>query len=366
MLANIAFILFYMSELFSPFELNSVVFKNRIWVSPMCQYSAVDGVVGDWHLVHLGGFAVGGSGLIMAEATAVSPEGRISVACPGLWREDQADAWRRIVNFVHGQGGKIGIQLAHAGRKASTLQPWGEHLIASESEGGWQPVAPSPVAFEGYPVPHELTTSEIENLVTEFASAARRAIDAKFDVIEVHAAHGYLLHEFLSPLSNNRNDAYGGSFENRARFLLEVVRAIRAEIGHGVPLFVRISATDYTDGGWDLESSIKLAELLQVATVDLIDVSSGGNVAHAAIPSEPNYQVPFAEAIKNSVGIAVSAVGRITEANQAEAIVSQGRADAVFMAREFLRVPHWPLLAAAELETDIVWPNQYVRARPGF
>jgi 2,4-dienoyl-CoA reductase-like NADH-dependent reductase (Old Yellow Enzyme family) len=352
-----------MTRLFSPLTLRSVTFANRVWVSPMCQYSAKNGVVGPWHLVHLGGFATGGAGLVMAEASAVNPEGRISVACPGLWNEEQVNAWRTVTDFIHSQGTVVGIQLAHAGRKASTLRPWDDHVIASADEGGWPAVAPSAIAFEGYPVPHALHAQEIDALVQDFADAAERARRAGFDLVEIHAAHGYLLHEFLSPLSNQRDDDYGGSLENRFRFLRRVVAAVRSRIGDEVPLFVRISATDYVSGGWGIDESVELCQMLRAAGVDLIDVSSGGNVAHATIPFAPGYQVPFARRIREEASIPTAAVGLITDPSQAEEILEEGSADAVLLARGFLRNPRWGLAAAEALGEFIPWPVQITRAR---
>lgn len=352
-----------MSTLFSPLTINGVTFSNRAWVSPMCQYSCDDGVVGDWHLVHLGGFATGGAGLVMAEATAVVPEGRISIGCPGLWNEEQVAAWRRVTSLVHSQGTVIGVQLAHAGRKASAMRAWDDHLVAAPSEGGWTAVAPSAVAFPGYETPEAMEVGAIDELVEAFVDAARRALDAGFDVLEIHAAHGYLLHEFLSPLSNLRTDAYGGSFENRTRLLLDVTRAVRGAIGPTTPLFVRISATDWTDGGWTLDDSIALAPLLRDAGCDLIDVSSGGNVAGAPIPVGPGYQVPLSAAIRRATGVATNAVGMITDGPQAETILQAGDADAVMVARAFLRNPRWALSAAEALGDVITWPRQIERAR---
>lgn len=350
-----------MSALFEPMQLRNLVIPNRLWVSPMCQYKAVDGIVGDWHLMHLGALATGGAGLIIAEATAVSPEGRISVACPGLWNDDQVAAWSRVVTFAHSQGALVGVQLAHAGRKASTLQPWADHHFAGAEEGGWQAVAPSAEPFTGYPIPRALTAPEIEEIVAQFAQAARRAVAAGFDVLEIHAAHGYLLHEFLSPLSNFRTDAYGGSLENRMRLLLEVAAAVRKETD--APLLVRISATDWTEGGWDLASSVVLATRLRDIGVDLIDVSTGGNVANAEIPVAPGYQVPFAEVIRRDADIAVSAVGLITEPQQAEDLVAQTPIDAVMVARAVMRNPRWPLEAAESLGVVIPWIAPLERAR---
>jgi len=350
------------SHLFSPITIGHCTVKNRAWVSAMCQYSAKDGVVGDWHRVHLGVFATGGAGLIMAEATAVEPAGRISLSCPGLWNDEQVAAWRPVVDFAHKYGATIGIQLAHAGRKGSTLAPWADRAHASLEEGGWQTVAPSAIAFAGYPEPRALEVDEIERLVEDFADGASRARAAGFDLVEIHAAHGYLLHQFLSPLSNHREDRYGGSFENRTRFLLEVVEAVRARLD-GAPLFVRVSATDWTDGGWDLDQTITLARLLRAAGVDLVDVSSGGNVAGAHIPVGPGYQVPFAEGVRREADIVTSAVGLITEPAQAEAIIAEGRADAVMLARAYLRNPRWALNAAESLGEVIEWPVQLDRAR---
>jgi 2,4-dienoyl-CoA reductase-like NADH-dependent reductase (Old Yellow Enzyme family) len=351
------------SHLFHPLQLRDVTFENRCWVSPMCQYSATDGVVGAWHVAHLGALATGGAGLVMAEATGVTPEGRISVNCPGIWDEDQVAAWRPIVDFAHSQGARVGLQLAHAGRKGSTLAPWGDHLMASEEEGGWTAVAPSALAFEGYDVPHALSPLEIASVVQAFADGAVRAAAAGFDLVEIHAAHGYLAHQFLSPLSNRRVDQYGGSFENRVRFLCEVVEAVRGVIGSGVALFVRISASDYVQEGWDLDQSVRLARRLKGLGVDLIDVSSGGNVAGVRIPVGPGYQVHFAEAIRIGAKIATSAVGLITEPEQAEEIIASGQADAVMLARAFLRNPRWSLMAAERLGDFIPWPRQLERAR---
>jgi 2,4-dienoyl-CoA reductase-like NADH-dependent reductase (Old Yellow Enzyme family) len=353
-----------MPHLFDPLTLRETTFANRIWVSPMCQYSARNGVVGDWHMAHLGAFATGGTGLIIAEATGVVAEGRISIGCPGLYTNDQVAAWKRITDFVHTQEVKIGIQLAHAGRKAGTTLPGSDHAIATADEGGWQAVAPSAIAFPGYPEPRELTLSEIKELVHAFGVAAKNAVAAGFDLVEVHAAHGYLIHEFYSPLSNTRGDEYGGSYENRTRFLKEVVTEVRASIPESMPLFLRISASDWTEGGWTIEESIRLAPELTALGVDLIDVSSGGNVARAAITVGPGYQVHFADAVKNSGGATTSAVGMITEAEQAEEIVASGKADAVMMAREFLRNPRWPLEAAAKLGQEVKWPIQLERGKP--
>ena len=351
------------SLLFTPLTIRGVEFKYRAWVSPMCQYSAVDGLVGEWHRAHLESFATGGAGLIMVEATGVNPKGRISVACPGIWNNELASAFTPMVNFAHDMGSKMGIQLAHAGRKASSMRPWDDHQNASEAEGGWIAVAPSAIAFEGYPTPQELTIEEIEATIQDFISAAKSAVAAGFDVLEIHSAHGYLLHEFLSPLSNLRIDKYGGNFEGRTRFLREVVSGIRAVVPSTVPLFVRISATDWVDGGWDLAQSIELAIILADLGVDLIDVSTGGNVPGVKIPVGPGYQVPFADEIRKASGVLTSSVGLITDAAQAEDILASGKADAVMLGREMLRNPRWPLHAAEELGEVIAWPLPYERAR---
>lgn len=352
-----------MTSLFTPLKIRDVEFSNRAWVSPMCQYSAENGLVGQWHRVHLGAFATGGAGLIMVEATGVVPEGRISIGCPSIEDDAHADAFKPMIDFAHQHGVKMGIQLAHAGCKASTMRAWDEHLMASEAEGGWQAVSSSAVAFEGYPIPRELTLAEIAELVQAFADAAERAVSAGFDVIEIHAAHGYLLHQFYSPLMNHRTDEYGGTFDNRVRFLLEVVRAVRQVIGQGTPLFVRISSSDWAEGGWNLIDSVELAKLLKDLGVDLIDASSGGATHNAKIDVKPGFQVPFATAIRAETGILTSAVGLITDAEQAEHILATGEADAVFVGREFLRNPRWALEAAEKLGVTIAWPSQFERAR---
>ena len=352
-----------MPDLFDPITLRGTTISNRIWVSPMCQYSARDGVIGDWHMVHLGSFATGGTGLIVAEATGVVPEGRISIGCPGLYNDDQVAAWKRITDFVHSQGVKIGIQLAHAGRKGGAALLDSDHRIATPEEGGWQTVAPSAIAFPGYPEPRALSIDEIKALVKSFGEAAERAVAAGFDLVEIHAAHGYLIHEFYSPLSNTREDEYGGSYENRTRFLKEIVAQVRSVIPDSMPLFLRISASDWTEGGWSEEESVRLAPELTALGVDLIDVSSGGNVANAKITVGPGYQVHFADVVRNSGGATTSAVGMITDPAQAEEIVASGKADAVMMAREFLRNPRWPLEAAAVLGQEVQWPLQIVRGK---
>lgn len=330
----------------------------------MCQYSADDGVATNWHDVHIGSFATGGAGLIMMEAAGVTPEGRISTKCLGLWRDDQAERLRPIIDFAHSMGSSIGIQLAHAGRKASCLPPWSDHPMASAEEGGWECVAPSAISFGGkYPTPRALSKSEIAQLVRSFADAAKRCVQVGFDLVEIHAAHGYLIHQFLSPISNNREDEYGGSFENRIRFMLEIAEAVRKSIPESMPLFVRISASDWLDGGWTIDDSVELAKKLKTLGVDLIDVSSGGTSSGAPVPVGPGYQVPFADAIKKKAGIATCAVGLITEPEQAEAIVNEERADAVMMAREFLRNPRWPLHAAKVLGAEVNWPVQLLRGK---
>jgi 2,4-dienoyl-CoA reductase-like NADH-dependent reductase (Old Yellow Enzyme family) len=350
-------------SLFDHLQIRSLDITNRVWVSPMCQYSAKNGVVGEWHRIHLGAFASGGAGLIMVEATGVVPEGRISIGCPGIWSEDRAEAFRPIVDFAHSMGAKIGIQLAHAGRKASTMLPWDDHLMASEQEGGWQSVAPSPIAFHGMPIPRELSLSDIADLTQSFVRAAQRASAVGFDVIELHAAHGYLFHQFYSSLTNQRTDLYGGDLEGRTRFLREVAQEVRRSIPAETPLFVRISATDWLEGGWNINDSISLVRELKNVGVDLIDVSSGGLIHGTKVPVGPGYQVPFSESIKKETGILTSTVGLITDAHQAEEIITSGKADAVMLARAMLRNPRWALAAAEELGVQIPWPLQYIRAR---
>jgi 2,4-dienoyl-CoA reductase-like NADH-dependent reductase (Old Yellow Enzyme family) len=354
------------ARLFSPFKLRSVELSNRIGVSPMCQYSSQDGFATDWHLVHLGSRAQGGAGLVMLEAAAVTPEGRISPGDLGIWKDEHIPELRRIAEFVHSQGARTGMQLAHAGRKASTASPFAGHGLVLPADGGWQPVAPSAIAFAptDYAVPTALDYAGITAVVEAFRNAARRALAAGFDFVEVHAAHGYLLHEFLSPLSNLRTDNYGGSFENRIRLVLEVVDAVRSVWPERLPLFVRISATDWAEGGWNPDESVELARLLRDRGVDLMDCSSGGNVADAKIPVAPGYQVGFAARIRREAGIATAAVGLITEPAQANAIIAEGDADFVFLARAELRDPYWALHAAAALGESTTWPKQYLRAAP--
>jgi 2,4-dienoyl-CoA reductase-like NADH-dependent reductase (Old Yellow Enzyme family) len=353
------------SVLFSPLRLRGLELRNRVAMSPMCQYSSSDGFPNDWHAVHLGSRAVGGVGLVLTEATAVSPEGRISPGDAGIWSDAHADAWAPIARLVKARGAAVAMQLAHAGRKASTHVPWQGGGEVPEREGGWPVVAPSALRFaDGYPSPRALTEAGIRGVVDDFVAAARRALRAGFDCVEIHAAHGYLLHEFLSPLSNLRTDAYGGSLENRMRLPLQVVRAVRETWPAGQPLLVRISASDWAEGGWDLEQSVELCRALRAAGVDLVDCSSGGLVAHATLKPAPGYQVPFAAAIRAGAGIATGAVGLITEPAQAEAIVAEGRADVVLLARALLRDPYWPLHAARALGVDLPWPVQYLRAKP--
>ncbi|MGD9726611.1 MAG: NADPH dehydrogenase NamA [Nitrospiraceae bacterium] len=354
------------AHLFEPLTLRAVTFQNRIAVSPMCQYSSENGFANEWHVVHLGSRAVGGAGLVMTEATAVTPEGRISPQDLGIWSDDHIEPLKRITRFVHEHSSVAGIQLAHAGRKASTYRPWEGHGLVPEALGGWSKVvAPSALPFaEGYATPDALTESEIQAVVTAFVEAARRACDAGFCVVEIHAAHGYLLHEFLSPFSNRRQDRYGGSFENRVRLVREVAAAVRGVWPERLPLFVRISATDWEAGGWDVEQSVELARQLKPLGVDLIDCSSGGNLPHAKIPVGPGYQTPFAERIRREAGIATGAVGLISMPEQADEIIRKGQADLVLLAREFLRDPYWPLHAARELGHAVHWPAQYLRAAP--
>jgi len=329
----------------------------------MCQYSATDGLIGDWHQAHLNAFATGGPGLIMVEATGVVPEGRISIACTSLHTQAHADAFKPMIDFAHSHNVKMGIQLAHAGRKASTMRPWDDHRMATTDEGGWQSVSSSAIAFHGYPEPRALTVDEIHQLTHDYVAAAKRAVSVGFDVIEIHAAHGYLMHQFYSPLANTRTDEYGGSFENRVRFLLETVVAVRSAIPVSTPLFVRISATDWVDGGWNLVDSIELCTQLKALGVDLIDVSTGGNVHNAPIKATPGFQVPFAAAIRTEAAIMTAAVGLITEAEQAQYIIETGEADAVFLARAMIRNPRWALGAAEKLGVKIPWPHQLERGQ---
>jgi 2,4-dienoyl-CoA reductase-like NADH-dependent reductase (Old Yellow Enzyme family) len=354
-----------MSELLSRIKIRSLEFKNKIFLSPMCQYSATDGMPNDWHLVHLGSRAVGGAALVFTEATAVSPEGRISPADLGIWDDDHVKAFHRITHFIKSENAIPGIQLAHAGRKASTKIPWMGDGIVSKSAGGWEVIAPSATKFsDNYPQPTEMTLADMKAVVRQWCEATRRSLDAGFQVVEIHMAHGYLLHQFLSPLSNQRKDKYGGEFHNRMRFPLDVAKAVRETWPSHLPLFVRISATDWVEGGWDLPQSITLARELKKIGVDLIDCSSGGIVPVAKIPIAPGYQVKFAEEIRKEAGIMTGAIGLITDAAQAENILVAGQADVVFMARELLRDPYFPLHAAKILGDDPPYPNPYLRAKP--
>lgn len=356
-----------MTRLLDPITIRSQTFANRVFVSPMCQYSSTDGFANDWHFVHLGSRAVGGAGLVFTEATAVTPGGRISPQDLGIWQDAHVAMLARIARFVHEQGSVAGMQLAHAGRKASTFRPWSGSGRIEPPAGGWSDVlAPSAVPFtDNYPQPLAMTRQDIADTVSAFVAAAKRARDAGFRVIEIHAAHGYLIHEFLSPISNQRDDEYGGPFDNRTRFLREIVTAVRREWPDALPLFTRISATDWVEsGGWDIEQSVALARQLKPLGVDFIDCSSGGNVSTARIPLGPGYQVPFAERIRREAAIMTGAVGLITTPEQAEQIVASGQADAVLLARELLRDPYFPLRAARELGGDLTWPAQYLRAGP--
>ncbi len=355
-----------MPDLFTPLQIKGIELKNRIMVSPMCQYSAEDGFANTWHLVHLGSRAVGGAALIITEATAVSPEGRISPYDLGLWKDEHIAKLREITDFIHAQGAIAGIQLAHAGRKASHLQPWkgGKQILPSQ-ENGWQALAPSAIPFgEGELAPAALDLAGIEKIKNDFKAAAARAKTAGFKIIELHGAHGYLLHEFLSPLSNKRTDQYGGSFENRTRLLLEVIDEVKTVWPAELLLFVRISATEWTEGGWNKEDSIALAKILKEKGVDLIDCSSGGNIQGAKIPVTPGYQVEYAAAVRTT-GVLTGAVGLITDVQQANAVIENGQADMVVMARQLLRDPYFPLRAAAELGKETKWPSQYERAKLG-
>jgi len=353
-----------MSKLFEPYKIRDIEFRNRVFVSPMCMYSSKDGSPTDWHMVHLGSRAVGGAGMVMVEASGVSPEGRISPWDSGMWTEQHAREFLNINRFVKNQGAVPAIQLAHAGRKASTAQPWNGGGPVAISDGGWQPIGPSPIPFDTkYPVPREMTETDIEQLVHQFVASARLSLAAGFEVVEIHAAHGYLLHEFLSPLANHRTDQYGGSLANRMRLPLRVTAAVREVWPSGLPLFVRISATDWVDGGWDLPQSIELSRAMKEIGVDLIDCSSGAMVPHAKMQIGPGYQVPFAEAIRREAKIATGAVGLITQAKQAEKIIADGQADVVLLARELLRDPYWPLHAAKQLGAELAWPKQYERAK---
>ncbi len=354
-----------MSKLFDPITLRSVTFRNRIGVSPMCQYSVKGGLPTDWHMVHLGSRAVGGAGLVIAEASAVTADGRISPADTGIWSQAHVDHWKPIVKFIADHGAVPGIQLAHAGRKASTAEPWKGGGMVSPDHGGWRPIGPGDEPFApDYPTPRAMTLDDIREVQSAFIDGATRAAEAGFKLIELHAAHGYLLHSFYSPLSNHRTDDYGGSFDNRVRLTVETAQAIRSAIGNELPLFVRLSCSDWTDGGWTIEHSVELAKRLKAVGVDAIDCSSGGNVPSAKIPLGPGYQVPFAKAIRHQADIPTAAVGMITQPQQAKEIIASGDADFVLMAREMLRDPYWPIHAARALGDDVskLAPIQYGRA----
>jgi len=355
-----------MTSLFDPLALRGLTLPNRIGASPMCQYSAEDGRAGDWHLVHLGGLAQGGAGLVLTEAAAVSAEGRISPQDLGIWEDAQVEPLARVVRFIAAQGAVPGIQLAHAGRKAGTAAPWRGGAVLPFERGGWQGVGPGPEPFDsGWHAPRALDEAGLQQVIGAFRQAALRALAAGFQVVEVHGAHGYLLHQFLSPLSNRRKDPWGGSFENRTRLLREVVAAVRSVWPERLPVLLRLSATDWVEGGWDLEQSVQLARLLGPLGVDLLDCSSGGNVPRAQIPVGPGYQVPFAARIRQDAAIATAAVGLITRPAQAQAILDEGAADLVLLGRELLRNPRWPLAAAQELGVTVPWPGQYARAAAG-
>ena len=355
-----------MPSLFDPLTLRGLTLPNRVAVSPMCQYSAEAGRATDWHLVHLGGLAQGGAGLILTEAVAVSAEGRISPQDLGLWQDDQVEPLARVARFIRAQGAVPGVQLAHAGRKAGTAAPWKGGGVLPLDQGGWQGIGPGPEPFDtGWHAPAPLDEPGLARVVAAFAQAARRALAAGFQVAEVHGAHGYLLHQFLSPLSNRRQDRWGGSFDNRTRLLREVVAAVRSVWPEPLPVLVRLSATDWTAGGWDPEQTVQLARILGPMGVDLVDCSSGGNVPRAEIPLGPGYQVPFAQRVRQEAGVATSAVGLITRPAQAQAILDQGAADLVLLGRELLRNPRWPLAAARELGVTVPWPGPYARAAAG-
>jgi 2,4-dienoyl-CoA reductase-like NADH-dependent reductase (Old Yellow Enzyme family) len=354
-----------MTKLFSPIKIRELEIKNRLWVSPMCMYSCEDkdGVVGQWHLVHLGSRAMGGAGMVIAEASAVSPEGRISPWCPGLWDDNQIAPWKVITDFIRQQGSASGIQLAHAGRKGSTHRPTSGSGSVSVAEGGWETYSATAEAFEGIAAPRMLKTEEIPGIVADFANAALRAQKAGFDALEIHAAHGYLIHQFLSPISNKRDDQYGGALENRARLLLEILTAVRKAVGEKMPVFIRFSSTDYVEGGWNQEQTNQVASWCRKLGADLFDLSSGGLITGVKIPTGPGYQVAFAESAKQATGSEVAAVGQITSSAQAEQILVEGLVDVVLVGREFLRDPYFGLRAAAELSAETQWPHQYERGR---
>jgi 2,4-dienoyl-CoA reductase-like NADH-dependent reductase (Old Yellow Enzyme family) len=350
------------SKLFSPLQLRSITFPHRVFVSPMCQYSSEDGMPNEWHFVHLGSRAIGGAALVCVEASGVTPEGRITPWDAGIWSDAHAKAWKPIADFIRAHGSVPGIQIAHAGRKASCGKPWEGGKPLARGEGAWETLGPSGIAFGDYPAPRAMTVAEIERTVEDFRKGAAHALAAGFDVVEVHGAHGYLLHNFCSPLSNKRTDDYGGTLENRIRLPLQVAKAVRDFWPSEKPVFYRVSATDWADGGWDLAQAIALARELKKIGIDLVDCSSGGNIATQKIALGPGYQVPFAEAIRREAQIPTGAVGLIADATQAEQIVSLGQADCVFLARALLRDPYWPRHAAKELKFDLPWPDQYKRA----
>jgi 2,4-dienoyl-CoA reductase-like NADH-dependent reductase (Old Yellow Enzyme family) len=355
-----------MAKLFEPLKVRDLEIRNRIFIPAMCQYSCEnqDGVVNEWHLVHLGARATGGAGMIIAEASGVTPEGRISPWCPGIWNYEQVAAWARVNQYIHSQGAKSAIQLAHAGRKGSTYRDWSGKGSVPIEKGGWQTISSTSEAFDGYEPPRELTTQEVNELVQDFAAAAKNAVLAGFDAVEVHAAHGYLIHQFLSPITNKRTDEFGGSLENRARLVLEIVKAIRAEVGEMMPIFVRFSATDYREDGWDVEQTIQVAKWCADLGADLFDISSGGLITGVKIPSGPGYQVPLAEKVADQVSQPVGAVGQITSAQQAEDILQKDNVDIVLIGRASLRDPYWALRAAHELGVEVdYWPKQYLRGK---
>ena len=354
-----------MPKLFEPIQLRELSVKNRIWIAPMCQYSCEnkDGVPGSWHQLHLASRAIGGAGLIIVEASAVSAEGRITPWCTGIWNDEQAKAWKNIVAHCHSHGAKMAMQLAHAGRKGSTHRESSGVGTVSLAEGGWETVSSTVQAFGDYSAPRKLSVAQICELVQSFGKAAKRSVEAGFDAVEIHGAHGYLLHQFLSPLSNDRDDEYGGSLENRARMLMEVISSIRSSVPETMPVFLRLSATDYAEGGWDQEQTATVSGWATEAGVDLIDVSSGGIITGVKIPSGPGYQVPLAEYVSDRISEPVSAVGQITDPQQAEQILQSGKVDVILIARASLRDPYWPLRAAAELGSDVHWPEQYSRGK---
>ena len=355
-----------MAKLFEPLKVRDLEIRNRIFIPAMCQYSCEnqDGVVNEWHLVHLGARATGGAGMIIAEASGVTPEGRISPWCPGIWNYEQVAAWARVNQYIHSQGAKSAIQLAHAGRKGSTYRDWSGKGSVPIEKGGWQTISSTSEAFDGYEPPRELTTQEVNELVQDFAAAAKNAVLAGFDAVEVHAAHGYLIHQFLSPITNQRTDEFGGSLENRARLVLEIIKAIRAEVGEMLPIFVRFSATDYREDGWDVEQTIQVAKWCADLGADLFDISSGGLITGVKIPSGPGYQVPLAEKVADQVSQPVGAVGQITSAQQAEDILQKDNVDIVLIGRASLRDPYWALRAAHELGVEVdYWPKQYLRGK---